>query len=142
MRRHGYAALRARAKEIFERNSLLHCPYFATTVVLNAEGLHHLRYSAERERSKPEQDCCRWCRMSSANQERCRSIGKSGSRPGGWPRRRSTGDWSPLLGRPDKIRVILRRIGTGNITFWSVMRGARILPDGRPRLAPENLEAD
>ena len=33
--------------------------------------------------------------------------------------------------RPDKIRVILRRVGTGHITFWSVMRGSKILPDGR-----------
>src|SRR5262245_43099101 len=44
--------------------------------------------------------------------------------------------------RPDKIRVILRRVGTGNITFRSVMRGSKILPDGRARLAPENPEAD
>jgi len=41
-----------------------------------------------------------------------------------------------------KIRVILRRIGNGNITFWSVMRGSKILPDGQQRLAPENLEVD
>ncbi|MFM9847977.1 MAG: hypothetical protein ACKVP3_12555 [Hyphomicrobiaceae bacterium] len=44
--------------------------------------------------------------------------------------------------RPDKVRVILRRVGTGNITLWSVMRGSKILPDGRQRLAPDNLEAD
>jgi hypothetical protein len=44
--------------------------------------------------------------------------------------------------RPDKIRVILRRVGTGNITFWSVMRGGKIMRDGSQRLAPENLEAD
>jgi hypothetical protein len=44
--------------------------------------------------------------------------------------------------RPDKVRVILRRVGNGNVTFWSVMRGSKILPDGRQRLAPENLEAD
>jgi len=25
--------------------------------------------------------------------------------------------------RPDKVRVILRRVGTGNISFWSVMPG-------------------
>jgi len=49
---------------------------------------------------------------------------------------------SPIGPRPDKIRVILRRVGTGNVTFWSVMRGSKILPDGRQRLAPENLEAD
>ena len=44
--------------------------------------------------------------------------------------------------RPDKICVILRRVGASNIAFWSVMRGAKILPNGRQRLAPENLEAD
>jgi len=32
--------------------------------------------------------------------------------------------------RPVKIRVILRRVGTGNTLFWSVMRGSKILPDG------------
>ena len=42
--------------------------------------------------------------------------------------------------RPDKIRVILRRVGTGNIAFWSVMRGSKILRDGSQRL--ENLETD
>lgn len=42
--------------------------------------------------------------------------------------------------RPDKIRVILRRVGTGNITLWSVMRGSKILHDGSQRLAPENLK--
>src|SRR5262245_15669915 len=36
MHRHGYEGLRAQAKEIFERNSLIHCPYFGTDVVLNA----------------------------------------------------------------------------------------------------------
>jgi hypothetical protein len=43
---------------------------------------------------------------------------------------------------PDKVRVNLRRVGNGNVPFWSVMRGSKILPDGRQRLAPENLEAD
>src|SRR5215475_3567712 len=41
--------------------------------------------------------------------------------------------------RPDKIRVILRRVGNGNITFFSVTCGSKILPDRRQRLAPENL---
>ncbi len=55
MLRDNYRSLREQAKELFERNPTIHCPYFGTDVVLNAEGLHHLRYSAERERSKPEQ---------------------------------------------------------------------------------------
>ena len=50
-----YRNLRQRAKDLFAANPAIPCPYFATDVILNAEGLHHLRYSAERERSKPEQ---------------------------------------------------------------------------------------
>ena len=47
-------------------------------------------------------------------------------------RKLSTGVWSlSSAPRPDKIRVILRRVGTGNITFWSVMRGSKIFRDGR-----------
>src|SRR5436189_5258368 len=38
-----------------ERKPTIRCPYFGADVVLNAQGLHHLRYCAERERSKPEQ---------------------------------------------------------------------------------------
>src|ERR1700730_8298192 len=53
--RENYRSLRDRAKELFARHPSIRCPYFNADVVLNAEGLHHLRYSAERERSKPEQ---------------------------------------------------------------------------------------
>jgi hypothetical protein len=44
--------------------------------------------------------------------------------------------------RPDKIRVIVRRVGTGKLTLWSVVRGSKILRDGNQRLAPDNLEDD
>ena len=44
--------------------------------------------------------------------------------------------------RPTKVRVILRRVGDGNVVFWSVMRGSKILRDGAQRLAPDNLEDD
>jgi len=50
-----YQRLRERARRIFDETPSLHCPYFSERVVLNGEGLHHLRYSAERERGKPEQ---------------------------------------------------------------------------------------
>ena len=50
-----YHRLRERARQIFDDNPTIVCPYFSEPVVLNGEGLHHLRYSAERERSKPEQ---------------------------------------------------------------------------------------
>ena len=110
MHRHGYDGLRAQTKEIFERNSLIHCPYFGTDVVLNAEGLHHLRYSAERERTKPEQMlkfrllqlALEVSRKSGTVQEYRKSGSQSARRvlmPCESPRRSSTGDWLPSLGR-------------------------------------------
>src|SRR5215467_11415231 len=50
-----YHRLRERARQIFDDNPTIVCPYFSEPVVLNGEGFHHLRYSAERERTKPEQ---------------------------------------------------------------------------------------
>jgi hypothetical protein len=55
MYRENYRSLRERAKELFEDNPTIRCPYFNADVVLNADGLHHLRYSDRHERSKPEQ---------------------------------------------------------------------------------------
>ena len=123
-------------------------------MVLNAEGLHHLRNSAERERSKPEQmlkfrllplalDVIRKSGTVQEYRKFWQPIGKKGA--DGMRVAKEVEYWGlvAIVGpRPDKIRVILRRVGTSNITFWSVMRGAKILPDGRSRLAPEILEAD
>ena len=40
-----------------------------------------------------------------------------------------------------KIRVILRRVGDGNVIFWSVMPDSRIR-DGKQRLFSKDIEAD
>ena len=55
MFRENYRSLRSRAKDLFAASPTIRSPYFAADVVLNADGLHHLRYSDRRERSKPEQ---------------------------------------------------------------------------------------
>jgi len=154
MYRENYWTLRDRAKKLFELNPTIRCPYFNSDVVLNGEGLHHLRYSAERERSKPEQMlkfrlvplALEVIRKSGTVQEYRRiwqPIGKAGT--GGLRAAKEVEYWGfvAIVGsRPDKIRVIVRRVGTGNYTFWSVMRGSKIMRDGSQRLAPENLEAD
>jgi hypothetical protein len=149
-----YHRLRERTRQLFDANAMIECPYFSERVVLNGEGLHHLRYSADRERSKPEQMLkfrllplvLEVIRKSGTVQEYRKiwqPIGKKGA--DGMHAAKEVEYWGlvAIIGpRPDKIRVILRRVGNGNITFWSVMRGSKILPDERPRLAPENLEAD
>jgi hypothetical protein len=149
-----YHRLRERARQIFDDNASIHCPYFAERVVLNGEGLHHLRYSADRERGKPEQMlkfrllplALEVIRKSGTVQEYRKIWQPVGKKSADGMRAAKEVEYWGLLAivgpRPDKIRVILRRVGTGNITFWSVMRGSKILPDGRARLAPENLEAD
>jgi hypothetical protein len=50
-----YQRLRDQTKESFNNTPEVRCPHFNQSVVLNADGLHHLRYSARRERNKPEQ---------------------------------------------------------------------------------------
>jgi hypothetical protein len=151
----GYEAHRARAKELFERNPSIQCPYFDSAVILNSEGLHHLRYSAERERCKPEQMlkfrllllALEVIRKSGTVQEYRKiwqPLGKASARDGSRPMK-EVEYWGLLAivgRRPNKIRVILRRVGTGNVTLWSVMRGGKILRDGSQRLAPDNLEVD
>ena len=150
--RRAYQRLREQARQLFAAEQRIRSPYFKADIVLNAEGLHHLRYSAERERSKSEQMlkfrllplALETIRKSGTVQEYRRiwqPIGKTGA--DGMRAAKEVEYWGlvAIIGpRPDKIRVVLRRVGTGNITFWSVMRGSKILPDGRPRLAPENLE--
>jgi hypothetical protein len=46
--------LKEKAELIFEKNRLVLCPYFNQEIVLNSDGLHHLQFSARRERSKEE----------------------------------------------------------------------------------------
>lgn len=38
-----------------------------------------------------------------------------------------------------KVRVILRRVGTGNITFWSVMPDVK-WKNGKQKLASDSIE--
>ena len=149
-----YHRLRDRARQLFDDDPTILCPYFSERIVLNGEGLHHLRYSAERERGKPEQmlkfrllplalDVVRKSGTVQEYRKIWQPVGKKGADGMGAAKEVEYWGFVAIIGtRPDKVRVILRRVGTGNITFWSVMRGSKILPDGRQRLAPENLEAD
>ena len=150
-----YLQLREQARSLFAQNPRVPCPYFGGDVVLNAEGLHHLRYSAQRERSKDEQilklhllpRALEVIRKSGTIQEYRRiwqAIGKPAARDGA--RAMKEVEYWGLVAitgkKPKKIRVILRRVGTGNVTLWSVMRGGKIQRDGSQRLAPHGLEDD
>jgi hypothetical protein len=154
MHRDSYRNLRDRTRELFQDHPHIRCPYFNADVILNADGLHHLRYSDRHERSKPEQMlkfrllplALDVLRKSGTVQEYRRiwqPIGEPKS--DGMREAKEVEYWGfvAIIGpRPDKIRVIVRRVGTGHYTFWSVMRGSKVLADGRQKLAPEHLEND
>jgi len=44
-----------KARTLFDGQKGIRNPYFQTEIVLNSDGLHHLQFSARRERNKREQ---------------------------------------------------------------------------------------
>jgi hypothetical protein len=71
-------------------------------------------------------------------------IGKPSARNGSRPMK-ELGYWGlvAIIGpRADKIASSYVAWAPARFTFWSVMRGSKILSHGRQRLAPENLEVD
>lgn len=127
------------------------CPYFQTKVVLNSDGFHHLQFSARRERSKREQQfkfrllplALQIIRKSGTVQEYRKlltPVGKpatNGSVP-----MKEVEYWGlvAIIGQKQiKVRAVLRRVGTGNITFWSVMPYSKI-KGGMQRMYADGIE--
>lgn len=133
----------------------LRCPYFEEEVVLNSDGFHHLQFSARRERDKKEQYlklallplAIKVIKKAGTIQEYRKiltPIGKRSARDGSVPMK-EVEYWGliAIIGerKSIKIRVILRRVGTGNITFWSVMPDKKFV-DGAQKLADNDIEDD
>lgn len=152
-----YQAIKDETWELFQKNPLVSCPYFNQDITLNSDGFHHLRFSDRRERSKEEQIlkfslipiALRVIRKSGTLQEYRTgfiAIGKKSPRDGFrvmkpveyWGFVAIFGDEKPI-----KIRVVLRRVGDGNIILWSVMPAMRLKGDDLARrrgLAQKGLE--
>lgn len=140
-----------KARKLYAKERAIHCPYFQQKITLNSDGLHHLRYSARRERSKEEQHlkfrllplALQVIRKSGTVQEYRRGLLPIGRRrTDGFVSMKEVEYWAfvAIVGdRPLKIRTIVRKVGNGNITFWSVMLDTKI-KNGRQRLAHEDIE--
>jgi hypothetical protein len=133
-----YQKQKERVEEIFRKTKSIHCPYFENEVIFNADGWHHLRYSDRHERNKEEQLlkfnllplAIKVIKKSGTLQEyRTGLIQVSRRSPrDGLALMKKVEYWGFLAicggnneGKKIKIRAILRRIGDGNIIFWSVM---------------------
>ena len=147
--------IKEKARTLYASTKPVWCPYFKATVILNSDGFHHLQFSARRERSKKEQflkfrllpKALEIINKAGTIQEYRKTltpIGEKSARDGGVPMKEV--EYWGLVAIIDghkqvKIRVILRRIGTGNITFWSVMPDKKFV-DGAQKLASEGIEDD
>lgn len=146
---------KAKAKRLYDTHRTIHNPYLGCEVVLNADGFHHLQFSARRERNKEEQLLkfrllplgLETIRRSGTLQEYRRlmqPIGKPS--PRGETPLKQVEYWGfvaimDVRETRVKIRAILRRIGSGNITFWSVMPYNKFRK-GEQRFSTEGIEDD
>jgi hypothetical protein len=134
-----YESKRENARRIYDAERLIHNPFFRDDIVLNADGFHHLRYSARRERNKEEQVLkftllplgLHILRTATTLQEYRKLLG-----PVGAPAKRDNltpmkmiqwwGFVAIFVTQDIKVRVIVRKAGDGNLHFWSVMPYAKL----------------
>ena len=122
------------AKAIYSNQKVIYNPYFKTNIILNSDGFHHLQFSARHERNKNEQIFkfnllplgLEIIRKSATVQEYRKllsPIGKKSKRDGSVQIKEvEYWDMVAIIGEKRiKVRTVLRRVGDGNITFWSVM---------------------
>jgi hypothetical protein len=142
-----YRSLRDRAKELFQDHPRIRCPYFAADCrterrrLLSPAVFGSARaQQAGAEAEVPAPLAIDVIRKAGTVQE-YRRIWQP--KADGLREAKEVEYWGfvAIIGpRPDKIKVIVRRVGTGNLTLWSVMRGSKVLPDGKQRLAPNRLD--
>jgi|SRR3989344_4944465 len=141
-----------KAKEIYTTQKEIYCPYFKTNVVLNSDGFHHLQFSARRERNKREQifkfDLLPFgmeiIKKSGTVQEYRKLLTPIGKKSpiDGSVKMKEVEYWGlvAIVGpKGVKMRTVLRRVGDGNITFWSVMLYSKI-KNGNQKLFTEGME--
>ncbi len=141
-----------KARAIFNAQKSIRNPYFQRDIIMNSDGFHHLQFSARRERSKREQLfkfsllplALEIIKKSGTIQEYRKlltPIGKKSLRDGSIPMKNV--EYWGLVGivgvKEIKVRAVLRRVGDGNITFWSVMLYSKI-KNGNQKLFTEGIE--
>lgn len=139
-----------KARVIYGAQKSAYNPYFRNQVIFNSDGFHHLQFSDRRERNKKEQllkfsllPLAIWIIKNSGTIQEYRkgltTIGKKSKN--GLTAAKITEYWGlvAIVGENQiKIRVVLRKIGDGNIVFWSVMPFSKI--KGGQKLYNEGIE--
>ncbi len=141
-----------KARVIFTAQKSIRNPYFQTDIILNSDGFHHLQFSARRERNKREQllkfsllplglEIIRKAGTVQEYRKLLTPIDKPSPHDGS-VLMKEVEYWGlvAIIGKKKiKVRTILRRVGDGNITFWSVMLYSKIR-NGNQRVFTEGIE--
>ncbi len=143
-----------KAHNLYTSQKTIYNPYFKTNITLNSDGFHHLQFSARRERNKKETLlkfsllplALEIIRKSGTVQEYRKSLDPIGKKnlKDGFTQMKEVEYWGmiAIIGIKNvKIKAILRRVGNGNITFWSVMPYSKI-KNGCQRLFTEGIEEE
>ncbi|MFH1585115.1 MAG: hypothetical protein ABIB12_03265 [Patescibacteria group bacterium] len=131
-----------RARTVYTAQQNIYNPYLQSQVIFNSDGFHHLQFSARRERNKKEQLLkfsllpltAEIIKKSGTLQEYRKGLATIGKKAkDGLTPAKVVDYWGfvAIVGESKiKIRVVLRRVGDGNIIFWSVMPFSK-LKDGQ-----------
>ena len=141
-----------KTRVVYSSQKTIYNRYFKTNIVLNSNGFHHLQFSARRERSKREQlfkfsllpyglEIIKNSGTIQEYRKLLTPIGKKSAIDGS-VKMKEVEYWGlvAIVGpKGVKVRTVLRRIGDGNITFWSVMLYSKI-KNGNQKLFTEGIE--
>jgi len=141
------------ARELYNSQGAIYNPYLKCKIILSSDGFHHLQFSARRERSKREQllkfnllPLAFSVINKSGTLQECRRglapIGKK-SKKDGLRSTKMVEYWGfiAIVGSTQiKIRVVLRRVGDGNIIFWSVMPYSKLRRNEKQKLFTNDIE--
>jgi hypothetical protein len=148
-----FANAKEKARVRYDAQKSIRCPYFQNEVVLNSDGFHHLQFSARRERNKREQLlkfsmlplAFEIIRKSGTVQEYRKilmPIGKKSARDGLTSMKEVEFFGLVAIVERNKLikaRVVLRKVGSGNVTFWSTMPYGK-LENGGQKLFGQGIE--
>jgi len=142
-----------KTRRIYDSHKTIYNPFFNQEIILNSDGFHHLQFSDRHERDKNEQLlkfsllplAIKVIKKSGTIQEyrKClMEIGKKSKRDG-FTLIKTVQYWGfiAIVGKKQiKIRVIMRRVGDGNIIFWSVMPDSKLKHSHPQKLYTDNIE--
>ncbi len=147
-----FISRKEKAKALYDAQSSIHCPYFGKHIVLNSDGFHHLQFSSRRERDEKEKlmkfrllplalEVIRRAGTVQEYRDCLLETGKRSSRGEVSMKRTQFWGFDALVGHDKiKIRTVIRQVGDGHITFWSVMPLMKLKKGANRKLFTEGIE--